>query len=170
MKIADINLNFKNDIASVFAKTIELVVTKSGHYVISLTMSCQIIHSQNSNVNVTLTVQTNLVKENMAHTLHWLIAQASSEKLLILVNSTGSTCCQESKFKGYQMILLKMCHLKHRLRIFLFHRKVMFRSQDIQVFVFLAISWFTKSVTSQWVLVHETSHQTWPVDRCKQGL
>ena len=44
--------------------------------------------------------------------------------------------------------LLKMCYLRHRLRIFLFHRKVMFRSQDIQIFVFLAISSFTKSVTS----------------------
>ena len=49
-----------------------------------------------------------------------------------------------------------MCHLRHRLRIFLFRRKVMFRSQDIQVFVFLTIPWFTKSVTSWWVLVHET--------------
>ena len=48
-----------------------------------------------------------------------------------------------------------MCHLKHRLRIFLFHRKIMFCSQDIQVFVFLTIPWFTKSVTSRWVLVHE---------------
>ena len=26
---------------------------------------------------------------------------------------------------------LKMCHLRHRLRIFLFHRKIMFHSQDI---------------------------------------
>ena len=49
-----------------------------------------------------------------------------------------------------------MYHLSHRLRIFLFRRKVMFRSQDIQVFVFLIIPWFTKSVTSWWVLVHET--------------
>ena len=38
---------------------------------------------------------------------------------------------------------------------FLFHRKVMFHSRDIQVFVFLIISWITKSVTS-WVLVHVT--------------
>ena len=30
----------------------------------------------------------------------------------------------------------------------------MFRSQDIQVFVFLTIPWFTKSVASRWV--HET--------------
>ena len=32
----------------------------------------------------------------------------------------------------------------------------MFRSQDIQVFVFLTIPWFTKSVTSRLVLVLET--------------
>ena len=32
--------------------------------------------------------------------------------------------------------LLKMCHLRHRLRIFLFRKKIMFHSQDIQVFVF----------------------------------
>ena len=64
--------------------------------------------------------------------------------------------------KGFQKVtsgtkwsLLKMCHLKHRLRIFLFHTKIMFRSQDIQVFVFLTIQWFTRSVTSRWILVHE---------------
>ena len=29
-----------------------------------------------------------------------------------------------------------MCHLRHKFRIFWFHRKVIFRSQDIQVFAF----------------------------------
>ena len=48
------------------------------------------------------------------------------------------------------------CVMRHRLRIFLFCRKVMFRSQDIQVFVFLSIPWFSKSVMSWWILVHET--------------
>ena len=38
-----------------------------------------------------------------------------------------------------QQQLLKMCHLRHRLRISLFRRKFMFRSQDIKVFVFLTI-------------------------------
>ena len=52
-------------------------------------------------------------------------------------------------------LLLKMCLLKHRLRIFLFRRKILFRSQDVLVFVFLTIPWFTKSVTSRWVLVHK---------------
>ena len=50
-----------------------------------------------------------------------------------------------------------MCHLRHRLRIFLFHRKVMYYSQDIQVFVFLNILRFTKSIMmSWWLLAHET--------------
>ena len=50
---------------------------------------------------------------------------------------------------------LKICYLRHTLRMFLFSGKVMFRSQDIQVFVFLTISWFTKSVKLWWLLVHE---------------
>ena len=61
--------------------------------------------------------------------------------------------------KGYlrcKIKLLKMCHLRHRLRIVLLCRKVVFSSQDIQVFVVLTIPWFTKSVVSRWVLVHET--------------
>ena len=75
-----------------------------------------------------------------------------------------------------------MYYLSHRLRIFLFHRKVMIRFWDIQVFVFLMISWFTKSVTSWWLLVKETvhfwiyllnhnslTHQTWSINRYKQG-
>ena len=34
----------------------------------------------------------------------------------------------------------------------------MFRSEDIQAFVFLTIPWFTESMTSQWVFVHETRY------------
>ena len=42
------------------------------------------------------------------------------------------------------------CVIWDRLNIFLFRRKVMFRSQDvlIEVFVFLIIAWFNKSVRS----------------------
>ena len=47
-----------------------------------------------------------------------------------------------------------MRHRRHRLRIFLFRRNVMFRSQIIQVFVFLYTPWFAKSVTSWWDRVH----------------
>ena len=53
----------------------------------------------------------------------------------------------------------------------------MFCYQDMHVFVFLTIPWFTKSVTS-WDRVHfwiyllnhnSSCHQTWPIDRYKQG-
>ena len=76
-----------------------------------------------------------------------------------------------------------MYHLRHKLIIFLFHRKVMFRSWVIQVFVFLTILWLTKSVWrhdeyySTWDTVHfwiyllnnnSLIHQTWSIDRYKQ--
>ena len=50
----------------------------------------------------------------------------------------------------------KICYLRDRLRIFSFRRKVMFLCQDIQVFKFLAIPRFSKSVTSWKILVHKT--------------
>ena len=37
-----------------------------------------------------------------------------------------------------------------QVKNFLFPRKVMYRYQDIQVFVFLSIPWFTKSMMSIW--------------------
>ena len=49
--------------------------------------------------------------------------------------------------------LLKMWHLRHRLRIISFHRKVVFCSQDIQFFVFLTIPWFNIFVMSWGVLI-----------------
>ena len=62
---------------------------------------------------------------------------------------------KEGKITSFFSKNMKMCHLKHRLRMFLFHWRVVFHSQDIKVFVFLTIQWFTKSVTSWWVLVHK---------------
>ena len=89
---------------------------------------------------------------------------------------------------SYRQWLLKvtsatkwLCHLRHKFRIFLFCRKVMFRFQDIQVFVFSTIPWFSisdvmMSITTWdrvqfWVYLlnhNSLSHQTWPVDRYKQ--
>ena len=92
-------------------------------------------------------------------------------------------CLVKGYFCCLLLPLLKMCHLRHRLRIFLFHRKVMFRVQDIQVFVFLIIPWHTKSDfmkrISTWDRVHfwiyflnhsALSHQTWAIDRYNQGI
>ena len=76
-----------------------------------------------------------------------------------------------------------MCHLKHRLRIFMFRRKITFRFQDIQGFcifnhriiyrisdVTMSISTWDKVHFSIYLLNHDSwCHQTWPVDRYKQG-
>ena len=109
MKQADMNLNFKDNTASVLDKTIELVVIRSGHYVIPLTVPCQIIHSWNANVNVILTVQTNLDKEKMAQKSHWQFGHESSEKLLRLVNSGGLTWSQQSKLREKITLICKNC-------------------------------------------------------------
>ena len=88
------------------------------------------------------------------------------------------------KFKGYfcyKMITSQNVPSEAQVENF-FDRKVMFHSQDIQVFVFLIIPSFTKSTTSWWILVHEAvhfyvyllnlnslSHQTWLTDWYKEG-
>ena len=54
-------------------------------------------------------------------------------KLLMKLGALKVTSAKKRQF-------LEICHLKHRLRIFLFRKKFMFRSQEIQFFVFLTIS------------------------------
>ena len=81
----------------------------------------------------------------------------------------------------YKMITSQNVSSEAPFKNISFHRKVMFHSQDIQVFVFLTVPWFTKFVI-WWVLLHKTgyifeyilthnllSHQTWPIDKFKQG-
>ena len=76
-----------------------------------------------------------------------------------------------------------MFHLRHRLRFFLFCRKVIFCSQDIQVFcvfnhpmiyqifdIMMSISTWDRVHFWIYLLSHDSlSHQTWLVDRYKQG-
>ena len=51
-------------------------------------------------------------------------------------------------YLNYKMITSQNVSLEAQVRFVLFCRKVIFLSQDIQVFVFLIIPLFTKSVTS----------------------
>ena len=82
----------------------------------------------------------------------------------------------------YKTITSQNASFQAKVTIFLFRRKIIFGSQDIQGFVFLTIPWFTKYVTSWWVLVHETwcifdmvyllnhnslIHHMWSIDRYK---
>ena len=64
------NFHFKDDTAPAFKKTRELSSTKSDHYGIPSIVPCQIIHSQNFDITVTLPVQTNSNKEKIILKLH----------------------------------------------------------------------------------------------------
>ena len=60
----------------------------------------------------------------------WANPQASVDLLTFTKDILKGYLC-------YKMITSQMCHLRNRFRIFLFRKKIIFRSQDIQVFVFL---------------------------------
>ena len=49
-----------------------------------------------------------------------------------------------------------MCYLRHRLWIFYFIERLCSVLEILKFLYFLTISWFTKSVMSWWVSVHET--------------
>ena len=71
MKQASMYLNFKEDTTIVFGETTDLVVIKSRHSPIPLTIPCRIVHNRNNeNVNVTLSVQSNQDREKIAMKLH----------------------------------------------------------------------------------------------------
>ena len=72
------------------------------------------------------------------------------------LNALLSFCIWLKSNLHYKTITFQMCHLRHKLRIFLFCKKFLLCSQDISVSLFLTILWFAKSVMSWWVLTHDT--------------
>ena len=79
--------------------------------------------------------------------------------------------------------LLKMCHLRYSLRFFLFHRKAVFCSY-LKIFKFLCFllshnlpylwhdecyAYKTGCILNNLLNHNSLSHQTWPIDRNKQG-
>ena len=63
----------------------------------------------------------------------------TNEQLADSLTKKGPSATQLKVTSATKRQLLKMCHLRHRLRSFLLHRKIKFNSQDVQVFVFLTI-------------------------------
>ena len=68
----------------------------------------------------------------------FLIASIFHLLLHLMIFAFGYLC--------YKMIISQNVSYQAQLKNFLFHRKVMYHSKDIQVFVFLNIPWFTKSI------------------------
>ena len=110
-------------------------------------------------------MQKAFVKKYVLLRKGWLKKEGYSGKL-IFQEKIQKTVLKQKDYYGdyllkgylrYQAINSQNMSSEARVKkIFNFVEKVMLRSQDIKVFVFLTIPWFTKSVTSWWVLVHKT--------------
>ena len=77
-----------------------------------------------------------------------------SSHALLHMNSIWKLFWVLQGYLHYKTITSQNVISEAQVKNFLFCRKVMFHYQDIQVFVFLAIPLFTKTVTSWWILVH----------------
>ena len=102
MKKANMTLDFKNDHAVIFDQSIQLIVTKWGHYAIPIKPYKTILNNVTSgvNINVTLVVTVNNKSKNdIAIKLHQQFAHPSSEKLLKLLNSAGDPWQSDEELK-----------------------------------------------------------------------
>ena len=70
MKKIGMNIDFKTDTAVMFGTPINLHVTKSGHYTLSLTPPTQLLAHQlvDKNVKIALTATTNLMPKHLSYT------------------------------------------------------------------------------------------------------
>ena len=89
MKKANIILNFTNDSMEAFDQNIPLRTTSSGHYVIPLTKTAQLISSMEDSTAVTLTCRKDLSNSEIASRLHRQFAHPSRNKLRNLVLKAG---------------------------------------------------------------------------------
>ena len=92
MKKANMALDFKNDHAIIFDQSIQLLVTKSGHYAIPINPYKTILNNVTSGVNTNVTLlatENNKSKSDIAIKLHRQFAHLLPEKLLKLPNSAG---------------------------------------------------------------------------------
>ena len=88
---ADAMVKFADDMVKAFDQDINLVVTKSGHYVLLLTLCCQLLSicSADPKLNVTLSAERTKSKEEIAVKLHRQFAHPPAYKLNQLLNSDG---------------------------------------------------------------------------------
>ena len=92
MKKANMTLDFIHDHAVIFDQSIQLLVTKSGHYAISINPYKIILNNVISGVNTSVTLvatENNKSKNNIAIKLHQQFGHPWPEKLLKLLNSAG---------------------------------------------------------------------------------
>ena len=115
MKKAGMTIDFENDIAKVFGKTINLNVTKSGHYTLPLTPATQFLvdYKIQPRVHTTLVCNSSLSKKDIAHKLHRQFAHAPSHKLLALIADAGHPWANDHELKDEIKALSASCRTCH---------------------------------------------------------
>ena len=111
MKRANMHLNFENDTANTFSQDINLIVTKSGHYAIPLTVPRKLLHEfeRNGSVNITLSSKHSTSKTAIANKLHCQFTHPPPEKLLCLLNSAGDPWSEDEELKNEIKLISKNC-------------------------------------------------------------
>ena len=102
MKRSNMHLNSENDTANTFNQDINLIVTKSGHYAILLTVPRQLLHEfeRNGSVNITLSAEHSTSKTAIANKLHRQFDHPPPGKLLRLLNSAGHPWSEDKELKN----------------------------------------------------------------------
>ena len=93
MKKANMTLNFEEDTIIAFGESVNLIVTKTGHYAVPITNNKRILNDvTNKNDtpnNVTLTLINEKTPRDIAIKLHRQFAHPTSQKLIKLLKSAG---------------------------------------------------------------------------------
>ena len=101
-KKANMTLDFKNNHAIIFDQSMQLMVTKSGHYAIPINPNKTILNNVTSGVNTNITLvetENNKSKNHIAIKLHRQFAHPSHEKMLKLLNSAVDTWHSDKELK-----------------------------------------------------------------------
>ena len=103
MKKAEMNIKFQNNTINAFCENIPSITTISSHYAIPLTSAEQAINSIDRENNSAITVTINNTHEQSNQTialkLHCQFTHPSPERLIRLLNNTGTSWCDNTDLK-----------------------------------------------------------------------
>ena len=118
MKRVNMYLNFENDTANAFNQDINLIVTKSSHYAIPLTVPRQLLHEfeRNSCVNIILSAEHSTSKTEIAKKVHCQLAHPPPEKLLRLLTSAVNPWSEDGELKNEIKLISKNCSICKRYK------------------------------------------------------
>ena len=112
MKRANMQLNFENDTITAFGESINLIITKSGHYAVPITNQKRLLNDVNllNENNITLTVVHDKTNRDIAIKLHRQFAHPTSNKLIKLIDSAGDKWKNNMELKNEIVKVTNTCN------------------------------------------------------------